>query len=307
MKTYALLISPRADAAFFAQTLDVAQGELRLVTGLEGTPFQIADMHFLRIQATDTKGLARLSFVQGIFEVQGDTLLPVPERANFQLHPDFIWGEKYRGKTNETLTQLLINLALHGREPEDLRLLDPMSGRGTTLLWAMRYGMHAVGIDQDPTALPEIRRALKKWTKLHRQKHRLSEGWVQKSNKTGTGNYLEFETQTRLRAIIGDTAKAADLVQRKTFDLIVSDVPYGVQHQGGKDKRNPTDILLGAIAGWTKCLAQDGTMAIAFNSYMPKRDVLEDAFKAAGLKPLETNLSHRMSESILRDVIVLTK
>lgn len=307
METYALLISPRAEAAFFAQTLEVAQAELTFVTGLESTHWQVGELHFLQVEAAHPDAFTRLSFVQGVFRYADGALTPLEIGPNFQLHPDFVWGEKYRGKTNETLTQLLINLALNGRAPKGLRLLDPMCGRGTTLLWAMRYGMDAVGVDQDATAIPEMRRALKKWTKLHRQKHRLSEGWVQKSNKAGHGKYLEFETRSRLRAITGDTTSLGVLVHRKTFDLIVSDIPYGIQHMGAKDKRNPTELVQTAAAGWASCLAPDGMMAIAFNSYMPKRDILEAAFFKAGLKPVETRFQHRMSESILRDVLLLKR
>jgi hypothetical protein len=48
-------------------------------------------------------------------------------------------------------------------------------------------------------------------------------------------------------------------------------------------------------------------MAIAFNAYMPKRARLEQAFASTGLEIVPTGLAHRMSESILRDVLVLHK
>lgn len=307
MPTYALLITPRAEAAFFADVLRIAQAELSLVTGLESELWQMGDLRFLRVEAQTPEPFARLSCVQGAFEWQDGLLRPLALDAGFHLHSDFVWGEKYRGKTNETLTQLLINLALGGRNPQGLRLLDPMCGRGTSLLWALRYGMEAVGVDRDASSLPEMRRALKKWSKVHRQKHKLSEGWVQKTNRSGIGKHLDFEAGPRLRAILGETGDLRDLVHRKRFDLIVTDAPYGVQHQGSKDKRSPEETLLGAVAGWAESLNGGGRLAMAFNSYMPKRAVLEDACQDAGLVVMPTDLEHRMSESILRDVLLVER
>ena len=242
MPHYALLISPRAEAAFFADVLRVAQAELWQVTGQDSESWTMGGLAFLRVAAEGPEGFTRLSCVQGIFEVVDDALRPLDLDPGFHLHADFVWGEKYRGKTHETLTQLLINVALSGRDPKGLRLLDPMCGRGddAALGPALRNG--AVGVDRDETILPEMRRALKKWSKIRRQKHKLSEGWVHKANRAGIGKYLDFEAGTRLRAILGDTGDLRELVHRKRFDLIVTDAPYGVaasrqqgQAQPGRD------------------------------------------------------------------------
>ena len=60
---------------------------------------------------------------------------------------------KYKGKTNETFTQLLVNLAwLAGGMPEKVHILDPMCGRGTTLFIALNRGWDATGSDVDRAA-----------------------------------------------------------------------------------------------------------------------------------------------------------
>lgn len=314
MPDYALMISARADAAYFARADDVALAEASGVPSVTGLRIQrVGDMAFLRATADANMlpDLLRLSSVQGAFEVSGESLVPLDQSAGFALHPDFVWGEKYRGKTNETLTQLMINVGLQqmpDADPANLRLLDPMCGRGTSLMWALRYGMSACGVEQDPTVLSEVRRGLKKWTKIHRQKHKLSEGWMQKTNKKGLGKYLDFAAQgASSRIIIGDSTQAFDLTLRKQFDLIVTDVPYGVQHMGGKETRNPLETLQACAPGWAQCLAPGGAMVIAFNSNIPKRSQLVDAFSGLGLDLVETDLEHRMSESILRDVLVMRK
>ncbi len=314
MPDYALLISSRAAAAYFANAQSVVMAEAAGVAGATDLRFdQIGDLVFLRLSADASvlPDLLRLSAVQGAFEMDGSMMRPLDHGANFALHPDFVWGEKYRGKTNETLTQLMINVGLQQMplsDPAKLRLLDPMCGRGTTLLWAMRYGLHAVGIEQDDTVLSDVRRGLKKWTKIHRQKHKLSEGWTQKANKKGIGKFLEFSALgTAMRLIVGDSAQSYDLTQRKPFDLIVTDVPYGVQHMGGKDTRSPLETLKTCAPVWAQCLAPGGAMVVAFNSNIPKRSQLIAAFGGLELEVLDTKFEHRMSESIVRDVLVMRK
>ena len=310
MPDYALLISPRADAAYFAQTDDVARAELAgALPKAEISATSFGDLRFLNVSAAahDLPKLLRLSFVQGIFQVGESGLIPIEDTSNFKLHPDFVWGEKYRGKTNETLTQLLINLSLQAN-PEATSLCDPMCGRGTTLLWAMRYGLKATGVEQDPLALQDIQRGLKKWTKLHSQKHKLTQGWIQKSNKKGTGRFLEFSAEgTSMRVITGDTAHAPELFQNRKFDILATDIPYGIQHMGGKNSRSPIETLKDAASGWAKSLKPNGVLAIAFNSYMPKRAELVAIFAEQKLKEIETNVAHRMSGSILRDVVLMQK
>lgn len=311
MPRYALLISARATSAYFAQTLQVAQAELAGVADVvPGDVVSAGDMQFLTVetQAHRLRDLLRLSCVQGAFEMAKDGFLPVDAGPEFRLHADFVWGEKYRGKTSEILTQLLINIAIQtcGHAPKTL--LDPMCGRGTTLLQAMRVGLSSTGVELDGAVLPEMRRSLKKWTKLHRQKHKLAEGWVQKANKKGVGKFLDFAADgLTARVVVGDTTNLRDLVHRRRFDLLVSDVPYGVQHMGGATKRSPIEVLRVAAPGWADSLVAGGALAVAYNAYLPKPEDLRAAFDGLGLDLVDRRMAHRMSESILRDVLVMRK
>jgi len=310
MPTYALLVSPKAEGAYFAQTLDVAHAELAAflpTAKIEDRTY--GDMHFLTLEAKPASlaTLLRLSFVQGIFEVTGESLTPVNQSSGFGLHPDFVWGEKYRGKTNETLTQLLINLCL-AEHPLAETLVDPMCGRATTLLWGMRYGLKTAGIEQDPQAMIDLQRGLKKWTKLHRIKHKLEQGWVHKSNKNGVGKYLDFAAEGgSLRMVTGDTGDSQSLLQNRKFDILATDIPYGIQHLGGKNTRSPLETLRAAAPAWVASIKAGGVAAIAFNSNLPKRDALSEVFTDCGLEILTTSVAHRMSESILRDVLLMRK
>ncbi len=312
----ALLISPEAKSAYFKDYLNVAEQELlhvfpEKVFCLE----KIGTLEFFQMYADETEWprLVRLSFAQGIFLIENQQLRPLDIGHHFLLHEDFVFGSKFRGKTNERLTQLLINIGLStiGENIDSnkrIKLLDPMCGRATTLLWAMRYGIDAKGIEQDNKALADIRQNLKKWTKLHKQKHKLQEGFTAKANKQDKGKFLEFSVQEHhMKVVVGDARHSVDLLKSEKFDLIISDLPYGVQHFTDHNTRNPLPVIEACIPQWDQHLKDQGAIVLAFNSYIPKRDKIIDAFEGFGLTVTDFCAPHRMSESIVRDVIVVTK
>lgn len=310
MRKVALQISPEVKGAYFADVLEVARQELALVLENNGAELlEVGPLRFFVFRADDSQlqNLLRLSFAQGLFHVEEDVLRPMDLAVEFRLHEDFVFGSKYRGKTNERLTQMLINagLAATGADSaNNLKLLDPMCGRATTPLWAMRYGMRGCGIEQDPRALADIHRNLKKWSKLHRQKHKLSEGFVGGGRKTGT-KFLDFSAEgTSMRIVNGDARQAATFFSKEKFDLIVSDLPYGVQHGTTHKTRNPLNVIGQCVEPWRRCLKPGGVVVLAFNRYIPRRKALVELFSGNGFEALPFGAEHRMSESIVRDVVV---
>jgi hypothetical protein len=314
MTRLAILISPLAKGAYFADFIAVAKAELSWVAGInESEHLKIGEMEFLLVDANVSalSVLSRLSFVLGIFEVINENFSPLPADRKFSLHSDFVFGSKYKGKTNETLTQLLINVGLASIDHEDgqtLKLLDPMCGRGTTLLWAMRYGINSKGLEQDPKSVAEFRSSVKKWCKLHHQKHRLSDGFIGPANKQSLGKFYNVEINANsMRAVTGSSQDASQYFKAEKFNLIVSDLPYGIQYLTPKKTRNPLDVIADCAQAWVNCLRKDGVLVLAFNSYMPKRSELTSLFIEQGLIDLNFSASHRMSESIVRDVLVMKK
>ena len=253
--------------------------------------------------------LLKLSFVQGIYEVEGDLLRPLDQQADFQLHEDFVFGSKFKGKTNERLTQMLINLgiaAMGANQDDDITLLDPMCGRATTLFWALRYGINSSGLERDTEAFADVQRNLRKWTKLHRQKHKMQDGFVSKKNKHGTGKFLDFSAEdTAMKFVVSDGREADQIFKNQKFDLIVSDLPYGVQHTTGDGTRNPLAVVSEGIGVWKRCLSNRGVMVLAFNANHPKRDKMVGAIEEHGLTVDPFSCPHRMSESIVRDVLIV--
>jgi RMKL-like, methyltransferase domain len=319
MRKIAAQISPEARSAYFKDYLQVAEQELQLVTGGKEIAYrQAGPLEFFELECEESyiPRLLRLSFVQGLYSIEGNgeevALIPIDKLADFRLHDDFVFGSKYRGKTNERLTQMLINVGLSaiandsGTDPaKAVKLLDPMCGRATTLLWAMRYGIAARGIEQDVKAIADIRQSLKKWSKLHRQKHKMTDGFIGKPHKNGSGKFLDFSAEeTSMRVVVGDARQADQIFKKDKFDLLVSDLPYGVQHFTTDKTRNPLAVIDESVQAWKHCLKKKGAIVLAFNSYIPKRRALIETFEQGGFEALPFSASHRMSESIVRDVVI---
>lgn len=313
MTQLALLVSLEAQGAFFADYLDAAKNELRFCLGIEEVEHRkFGDMDFLIIESErlDRQQIMRLATIQGVFEVDGDKLHPMADNADFPLPKDLIFGSKFRGKTNERLTQYLINLGLAVVAPDigdELTLLDPMCGRGTTLFWAMQYGMRAKGIEKDEVAIGDIIRNAKKWTKVHRLKNNIEKGTLAKDGKKPGAEYLDMTIEKRRgRVVNGDARTPAKYFGKEKFDLIVADLPYGVQHFGDGHGQGADieDVLENCAPAWREAAKPNSAIVLSFNKYQPKRLKIEEIFQVAGWSQVEFEMPHRMSESIVRDIVI---
>src|SRR5258708_3493101 len=87
-----------------------------------------------------------------IGSVQGPLLRPIePEFTPF-VPLEMVETRRYKGKTNELFTRVLLNVALFAGDysqqcTERLRILDPLAGGGTTLFHALVAGYDALGIE----------------------------------------------------------------------------------------------------------------------------------------------------------------
>lgn len=311
MKTH-LLVTPLARGAYFDDLFDVARAELHV--HFPDAPVEIVQIGGLDFFVTDLppealNAAARLSFVQGAFEADAEgRLRPLDLQTGFQLPEQLVTGIKYRGKTHELVTQMAINLALKhaqtGRAAPTL--LDPLAGKGTTLLWALRYGINSRGVEHDLAAPDALHAHVKKLTRLHRLKHKHSKGSVGKKSKDGAGKFIQYEFGGHnLQLITGDSRHAASLLGGQRFDLIVSDLPYGIQFKGGS--KGLFGLIEGCAEGWFKSLRDGGAMVLIFNTYRPTRAQLIGLFEGLGAEIDGFSAPHRMSESIVRDLLVIKK
>ena len=309
-----LLVNPLARGAYYGDLLEVAEAELRLFfPECELTIEQCGPLTFLNVSLDEEAlpELAKMSFVQGIFEPLEEGMRCLDVLPRFRFPEQIVWGAKYRGKTHELVTQMAINIGLKVCDNDmtkPLLLLDPMAGRGTTLFWALRYGLSAWGIEQDKSALQHLQRHVKRQTKLHRLKHKQLQGSIGKRRKDGSGRFLEFQFgKQSLQLVTGDSRDVRSLISNRKFHLLVSDLPYGVQFTSPEGKRNPLEVLKACAPGWVESLRPDGVMVLIFNALQPKREDLIEIFENEGLVLHPFSAPHRMSESIKRDFLVMQR
>ena len=106
---------------------------------------------------------------------------------------------------------------------------------------------------------------------------------------------------------VGDSADCRTLLNGERFSLLISDLPYGVQFTSSAGTRNPLGTLKQCAPSWADSLKPGGVMVLSFNHSQPSRDDLAELFTNRGLVVVGESVAHRMSESILRDVLVLKK
>ena len=91
--------------------------------------------------------------------MENGALLPLERHVQGMLPDDLPHVLKYKGKTNADFTYLMLHCAKAASsfdtEVENLRVFDPMCGKGTTLFCALCEGYDAVGMDMDQKALTE--------------------------------------------------------------------------------------------------------------------------------------------------------
>lgn len=233
---------------------------------------------------------------------------------------------KYKGKTSATFTRLMLNVARAASDfaqaDRPLTVLDPMCGKGTTAFVALQAGHHAVGLDIDRKDLKEAADYFSNYLQFHRLKHTLD----QSSRTAGkdsvpTAVYAFADSREHYSAgdrrtltlMQGDTATIGELMRKSPADLLVCDLPYGVQHapQGGPKAEPFLKLLTRALPAWHQALKKGGAMALAFNTLTLKKDALIALTAQAGFTPLTEapyhDFAHFVEQAVHRDVLVCRK
>jgi tRNA G10 N-methylase Trm11 len=215
--------------------------------------------------------------------------------------------------------------AAAGRALTDrLRILDPLCGRGTTLNQAVMYGWHAAGVDLDERDVEAYAAFLPTWLKRKRLKHTAGTSRLRRDGRT-LGRRFQAELAPDKESWAAgdpitvtvdhaDTTAVPDIFRASSFDAIVTDAPYGVQHgsrSGGGLHRSPLDLLTAALPGWVRVLRPGGAVGIAVNNRTsPRADTLR-VLADAGLEPLDSDpyrgFEHRVDQAIVRDIVVAVK
>lgn len=319
--------------------IKLAQAELRLCcVPLEVPPDAIAIRNIAGIDyfsisrstafsEKEITHLSRLSFAYAIFEEVDGLLRPLR-----LIKPGFIGDSissilKYPGKTNELFTRLLIHVALLSCKClTDSRpiLLDPVSGKGTTLFEGLVAGCDVHGIEILEKPVHEAFVYFKKY--LETGKYRHNYRGETKNGKAVKLHHFDFaatkqelkDSPHHLSMIVGDSANADSHYKKNYFHLIVGDLPYGVAHgnvakrkQSLSPTRSPSELLNECLPAWHYLLKPGGVVALSWNSFVLSRDGIREVISKNNFESLEGSFydcfEHRVDQAIRRDIIIARK
>jgi tRNA G10 N-methylase Trm11 len=130
----------------------------------------------------------------------------------------------------------------------------------------------------------------------------------------------------RLEVVETDTTRVGEFFRAASADLVVADLPYGVQHgshasgragagsragAGRALARSPLDLLREAAPVWVKALRPGGALGISWNTLVARREDAAAALAAAGLEVLDSGpyraFRHRVDQAITRDILIARK
>lgn len=322
-----MLIAPSLNRVYAGEAPRLAASELAVTAGVEVEPVVIAGVDYLRIDAEVSDGLrgvvARQSARLGLYEDVSGLLRPLELPAVDLLDEDLVTIPKYPGKTNEQLTRLLLNVTLSQvvAGPGTRSVLDPLCGRGTTLLQAWRLGYDAAGIEADPKAVEAFAAYLKTYLRRKRLKHTAEMTPVRREGKS-LGKRFDADVTVDGRSMslgvfTGDTRQSAKLWGKRRFDAIVTDAPYGIVHgsasdvRGGGRDRSASGLLADAIPVWAGQLRPGGAIGMSWNTLSTPRERVAELLTKAGMVVRDDGpwrrFSHRVDSSVHRDVIVAVR
>lgn len=254
---------------------------------------------------------AHFEFFGQIGDVEGPLLRPLTPTFQPTLPPDILTARRYRGKTNEMLTQFMLNIARFSsafahRPWNTLRLYDPLAGGGTTLFAGLMLGMDVAGSDIDRQTIDGAAQFLQQYGKEQRIGCKVRSETLKNIGKRW---WIEIKqgdiTQRALltRADVGDGEQA--LHGFKKPHLIVTDLPYGIQHNG-----ELIALLEKALPVWVEVIDKGGAIAFSWDATrFPREEMIDLVKKVPGLIVLDdapyNALTHQVDRVIKRrDILV---
>jgi len=345
MPTYAILQHPGHNRVYYQSSGPLALAELSLTANRLETPAsppEIQEWGGIRYLSLETERplseadltlLSRLSFVFGMFEAEGEEeslrLKPLIRKPFTYVDSKIGSLLKYPGKTHELFTRMMLNVALLSSDfsaQQKIQLLDPVSGRGTTLFEGLIYGFEGVGIEIEGKHVHEAAIFFRKYLEHERYKHNASRRPISGKNKSEAiyvdqfefaRNKQEFKAEDGrkiLAFVHGYSQDAHKYFKKNRFHLIVGDLPYGIAHansgtrRGSSYSRNPVELLESSLESWHTVLKPGGTLVLAWNAFLLSREKLADLFTQNGFQVLSDvpydQFEHMVDKSIKRDVIV---
>jgi SAM-dependent methyltransferase len=256
-------------------------------------------------------------YFAGVGEIKGPFLRPI-EPLFVPFAPiEMAETRRYRGKTNEIFTRVLLNVALFAGEyrtryNDRLRILDPLCGGGTTLFLALANGYDAFGIELNRQDVETTATFVRQYLEGEHIRYKEID---ERGRRAGRRYQFEVGGKGNTRQLVlvhGDAVEAQghmrDVAGGPHFHAIVGDLPYGIQHFA-----EVAALLSKALPVWENLLYPGGTIALSWNATRIERGEM------VGLMQLHTHLrvcntpphtdfAHAVDRVIKkRDIVVGTK
>lgn len=327
-------IAPQRSTQYSALASALAPQELRLsslgahLTAIE--PATLGGQRYLKLDLRDEveraaiQSLGTLAMTSALFdyypqlgEHTGPFLRPIEMDFSPALPPDLMMTRRYKGKTNELFTLFLCNVARFSsgvaNQPWNaLRVFDPLAGGGTTLFAALMLGADAMGVETTEADVESTVAFIRQYAREQSLSCQIREERLKKVGKrwhcTFNGAAGGATGTHQLVLARGDTTRSVELLnQVKRPHLIVTDLPYGIQHTSGDEL---SKLLRQALPVWASLLQAGGVITFAWESTrFPREEMIALVESSAPLKVLNEppydQLTHRVDRVIKqRDVIV---
>jgi len=283
-----LLTSPLGDVLEAIQHITLA-GQQYLLAQIDEEKIEMQQMQEI---------LGHLSAISEAYEyferiggVEGPFLRPIAPIFTPFVPMEMAEARRYRGKTNEIFTRVLLNVALfagdyRNRYNERLRILDPLCGGGTTLFIALVSGYDSFGIELDQQDVETTAVFVRQYLEGEHIRYKEID---ERGRKAGRRFQFEVGEKGHTRHLVfvhGDTIEAQshmrEVVGGPRFHAIVGDLPYGIQHFA-----EVAALLNKALPVWENLLLPGGTVALAWNATRIERAEM------VGLLELHTRLQIR--------------
>lgn len=265
--------------------------------------------------------LAHHSSLLMLCTAENDLLRPLEADRTPYLPADLSEVLKYKGKTSAPFTRMMINCAMSLAKPSPDAVplvLDPICGRGTTLFCALEQGYHAAGIEIDRIDLRETMNYFERYCAYHHLKRTLKQS-AETCGKASVPSAVYTLSSTKeafqagdtrtLRLFNGDTGLADRLMRKTPADIIVGDLPYGIQHapQAGQKTEPFLHMMARVLPAWRKALRPGGAMALSYNVLTLPRAKLAELVAASGFTVMTGGVydqfEHFVEQAVHRDVL----
>lgn len=246
-------------------------------------PIILAGQHYLRANMPEIEPdtfmpiLSRLGatseayeYCERIGDVAGPFLRPLEPRFRPFVPLEMAEARRYKGKTNEMFTRVLLNIAIFagayaGQFNERLRVLDPLAGGGTTLFLALASGYDAFGIELSKQDVETTATFVRQYLREERTPYKEVD---ERGRRAGRRYQFEIGAKGATRYLVlahGDAAEAdqhlREVPGRPRMHAIAADLPYGIQHFG-----EVSGLLQRALPVWDRLLLPGGALALAWNA-----------------------------------------